>query len=129
MASRSSAVRKSPAKSKLAAKAGPKAKAAAKKAAPKVGKLPEWNLADLYTAIDAPEVARDLDKLDADCAAFENAYKGQIAERIARSDGGEWLAEAITAGLAAGPPGGSRIDLAGATGVVEVIETLLSRRA
>jgi oligoendopeptidase F len=57
--------------------------------------LPEWNLADLYTAIDAPEVARDLDKLDADCAAFENAYKGQIAERIARSDGGEWLAEAI----------------------------------
>jgi oligoendopeptidase F len=95
MASRSSAVRKSPAKSKLAAKAGPKAKAAAKKAAPKVGKLPEWNLADLYTAIDAPEVARDLDKLDADCAAFENAYKGQIAERIARSDGGEWLAEAI----------------------------------
>ena len=55
MASRSSAVRKSPAKSKLAAKAGPKAKAAAKKAAPKVGKLPEWNLADLYTAIDAPE--------------------------------------------------------------------------
>ena len=82
MASRSSAVRKSPAKSKLAAKAGPKAKAAAKKAAPKVGKLPEWNLADLYTAIDAPEVARDLDKLDADCAA-SRMPTGQIAERIA----------------------------------------------
>ena len=24
------------------------------------GKLPEWNLADLYSGIDAPEVARDL---------------------------------------------------------------------
>ncbi|EGP09946.1 oligoendopeptidase F [Bradyrhizobiaceae bacterium SG-6C] len=91
MASRTSALRKSPAKPKSAAKA----KASAKKAAPKAGRLPEWNLADLYPAIDAPEVARDLDKLDADCIAFENAYKGKIAERVAQSDGGEWLAEAI----------------------------------
>jgi oligoendopeptidase F len=91
MASRSSALRKSPAKSKSAAKA----KAPAKKAARKTGKLPEWNLADLYPAIDAPEVTRDLDKLDADCVAFESAYKGKIAERVAQPDGGEWLAEAI----------------------------------
>ncbi|EKS35222.1 M3 family oligoendopeptidase [Afipia clevelandensis] len=91
MASRTSALRKSPAKPTSAAKA----KASAKKAAPKAGKLPEWNLADLYPAIDAPEVARDLDKLDADCIAFENAYKGKIAERVVQSDGGEWLAEAI----------------------------------
>ncbi len=91
MASRSSALRKSPAKSKSAAKA----KAPAKKAARKTGKLPEWNLADLYPAIDAPEVTRDLDKLDADCVAFESAYKGKIAERVTQPDGGEWLAEAI----------------------------------
>ena len=26
----------------------------------KAGKLPEWNLADLYSGIDAPEVTRDL---------------------------------------------------------------------
>ena len=26
----------------------------------KTGKLPEWNLADLYAGIDAPEIARDL---------------------------------------------------------------------
>ena len=91
MASRSSALRKSPAKSKSAAKA----KAPAKKAARKTGKLPEWNLADLYPAIDAPEVTRDLDKLDADCVAFESTYKGKIAERVAQPDGGEWLAEAI----------------------------------
>ena len=93
MASRSSALRKSPAKSK--SKSAPKVKSAVKKAAPKTGKLPEWNLADLYPAIDAPEVARDLDKLDADCVAFENAYKGKLAEKVAQSGGGEWLAEAI----------------------------------
>ncbi len=91
MASRTSALRKSPAKLKSASKA----KAAAKKTAPKAGKLPEWNLADLYPAIHAPEVTRDLDKLDADCVAFESAYKGKIAERVAQSDGGAWLAEAI----------------------------------
>ena len=94
MASRSSALRKSPAKPKSA----PKAKASVKKtsgASGKAGKLPEWNLTDLYPAIDAPEVARDLDKLDADCVAFETAYKGKIAEQVAQPEGGEWLAGAI----------------------------------
>jgi len=89
MASRSSALSK-PAKSKPAAKAKP-----ARKPVSGAEKLPEWNLADLYSAIDAPEVARDLDKLDADCAAFENAYKGKIAEHVAGADGGTWLADAI----------------------------------
>jgi oligoendopeptidase F len=94
MASRVSALRKSPAKSKSALKA----KAPARKAARgKAGKLPEWNLADLYPAIDAPEVARDLDRLDADCAAFEAAYKGRIADRVAAADGGAWLADAVKA--------------------------------
>ncbi len=57
--------------------------------------LPEWNLADLYSSIDAPEVTRDLDRLDADCIAFESAYKGKIADGIAKPDGGAWLAEAV----------------------------------
>ena len=61
----------------------------------KTGKLPEWNLADLYSGIDAAEVARDLQKMDADCAAFETDYKGRLAERVARDDGGSWLAEAV----------------------------------
>ena len=34
-------------------------KSGAAKPATKTGKLPEWNLADLYSGIDAPEVARD----------------------------------------------------------------------
>ncbi|WJR77537.1 M3 family oligoendopeptidase [Bradyrhizobium sp. NP1] len=72
------------------------AKAAAKPVpAAKVGKLPEWNLADLYSGIDAPEVARDLDRLDADCVAFETDYKGRLAEGTDRDGGGPWLAAAV----------------------------------
>jgi oligoendopeptidase F len=58
-------------------------------------KLPEWNLSDLYSSIDAPEVARDLERMDADCVAFETDHKGKLAERTAAGDGGEWLAEAV----------------------------------
>jgi len=61
----------------------------------KAGKLPEWNLADLYSGIDAPEVARDLQKMDTECVAFETDYKGKLAESVAREDGGRWLAEAV----------------------------------
>jgi oligoendopeptidase F len=61
----------------------------------KTGKLPEWNLADLYSGIDAAEIALDLRKMDADCTAFETDYKGKLAKSVARDDGGSWLAEAV----------------------------------
>lgn len=92
--------RKSSAKTPAAKKTAT-AKKPVRKAAPKTagnssaGKLPEWNLADLYTSITAPEIARDLDKIDADCAAFEVAYKGKLAEETAKPNGGAWLAEAV----------------------------------
>src|SRR5580692_1822153 len=70
-------------------------KTAAKKAASKADKLPEWNLSDLYSGIAAPEVTRDLDRLDAECVAFENDYKGKLAERTAGEGGGLWLAGAV----------------------------------
>jgi oligoendopeptidase F len=75
----------------------PQRKPAAAKSAAKTkpGKLPEWNLTDLYSGIDAPEVARDLQKMDADCVAFETDYKGKLAEHTAREGGGKWLAEAV----------------------------------
>jgi oligoendopeptidase F len=57
--------------------ARPAAKAAA---ATVLGPLPEWNLADLYPAIDAPEIKRDLDRAEAECTAFETAYKGTLAQ-------------------------------------------------
>jgi oligoendopeptidase F len=44
-----------------------------------LGVLPEWNLTDLYSGLGDPAVKRDLDRLDADCSAFEDAYKGKLA--------------------------------------------------
>src|ERR1700682_4157025 len=61
----------------------------------KTGKLPEWNLADLYSGIDAPEVTRDLTRMDTECVAFETDYKGKLAEHAATEGGGKWLAEAV----------------------------------
>ena len=85
----SKAALRKPSPKKSAAKAKPS------KAASKTGKLPEWNLADLYSGIGAPEVARDLERLDADCVAFETDYKGKLATGTANEDGGKWLAEAV----------------------------------
>jgi oligoendopeptidase F len=82
-----SALRKSSAQRKPTSK-----KALAKS---KSGKLPEWNLGDLYSGIDAPEITRDLETLDKECVAFETEYKGKLAEQTAREQGGEWLAEAV----------------------------------
>jgi oligoendopeptidase F len=61
----------------------------------KAEKLPEWNLSDLYSGIDAPEIASDLAKMDAECVAFETDYKGKLAERTAGEGGGLWLVEAV----------------------------------
>jgi oligoendopeptidase F len=79
---------------KKSAKTSAKTKSS-KKTAGKAGKLPEWNLADLYSGIDAPEVASDLQRMDAECVAFETDYKGKLAEFTAREDGGAWLAQAV----------------------------------
>ncbi|MET0313492.1 MAG: M3 family oligoendopeptidase [Hansschlegelia sp.] len=48
-----------------------------------LGILPEWNLADLYSGVDAPEVQADLAKADADARAFEERYKGRLGELAA----------------------------------------------
>ena len=45
-----------------------------------LGDLPEWDLSDLYTAPDAPEVDRDKAWLDAECAAFAADYEGKLAD-------------------------------------------------
>jgi oligoendopeptidase F len=96
MTSRStSALRKPAAQRKAAPKKSATKSAAKSKSSDKAGKLPEWNLADLYSGIDAPEVIRDLDRMDADCVAFETDYKGKLAARTAEQEGGAWLAEAV----------------------------------
>jgi len=45
-----------------------------------LGDLPQWDLDDLYTAEDAPELIRDLAWLEAECAAFAADYEGRLAD-------------------------------------------------
>ncbi len=94
MAARSSsASRKSATARKPVSRRKPARKASAVKSG--AGRLPEWNLADLYAGIDAPEIARDLDRIDAECRAFESDYKGRLATETLGPEGGVWLAGAV----------------------------------
>ncbi|MBC8037767.1 MAG: oligoendopeptidase F, partial [Rhizobiales bacterium] len=55
-----------------------------------LGTLPEWNLADLYAAPDAPAFAADMKQGEAEAKAFAEKYRGQLA-----SLNGAQLAEAL----------------------------------
>jgi oligoendopeptidase F len=71
-------------------------KGAAKAAKPvALGALPEWDLSALYPAIDSPEIKRDLARVDAECNAFEERYKGKLAGLAQGADGGAALAGTI----------------------------------
>jgi oligoendopeptidase F len=61
----------------------------------KLGALPQWNLADLYSGIDDPAIKRDLNRVDAGCVAFEEAYKGKLGDMARASVPGAALAEAV----------------------------------
>ena len=50
-----------------------------------LGKLPDWDLSDLYSAMDAKEYSRDLVRVMADCQEFEKQYAGKL-ERLAKDD-------------------------------------------
>jgi oligoendopeptidase F len=45
-----------------------------------LGNLPEWDLSDLYTSDEAPELERDLNWLEQECAAFAADYEGKLAD-------------------------------------------------
>src|SRR5882757_6132972 len=60
-----------------------------------LGRLPEWNLADLYAGIDDPKVKRDLDRADEYSKAFEDDYKGKLAALAERADAGARLGQAV----------------------------------
>src|SRR5687768_11974333 len=81
MTSPKKAFRKKPASNRAGAKA--------------LGALPEWNLADLYPALDAPEIKRDLVRVEDDSAAFEQDYKGKLAELAAGPASGPTLARSV----------------------------------
>ncbi len=73
---------------RLAGRVAPSPKAA-------LGKLPEWNLNDLYSGLDDPAIKRDLDRVDAECVDFEAAYKGKLAEMAGGAGGGAALGAAV----------------------------------
>ena len=75
--------------------AAPGTAAATGPAAKDLGTLPEWNLADLYEAMDAPAVSADLDKALSEAKAFESRFKGKLDEHARAGDGG--LADAVKA--------------------------------
>jgi oligoendopeptidase F len=70
------------------------AAAASGKGGAKLGVLPEWNLADLYPAMESPAFAGDLARAEHGCKAFAEAYRGKLAE-LAEIATGEELAEAV----------------------------------
>lgn len=45
-----------------------------------LGDLPEWDLSDLYTSEDAPELKRDLDWLEQACASFASDFEDKLAD-------------------------------------------------
>ena len=63
--------------------------------APDLGPMPEWNLSDLYPALDAPEVAADLAKAATEAKRIKASYQGRLATLAA--SGGSALAEPVKA--------------------------------
>ena len=45
-----------------------------------LGDLPEWDLSDLYSSPDAPELKRDMNWLEEACASFAAGYEGKLAD-------------------------------------------------
>jgi len=80
-------------------KTKPKTKVAKKASKPRaggrLGALPEWNLDDLYPGMDSPALKRDLKQSAAECAAFEEAYKGKLQVMATGERAGERLAEVV----------------------------------
>src|SRR5215207_3611075 len=70
-------------------------KSVAKPRSSGLGRLPEWNLGDLYAGIDDPNVKRDLDRADAYSVAFEQDFKGKLAAMAEGPDAAPALAQAV----------------------------------
>jgi oligoendopeptidase F len=60
-----------------------------------LGVLPEWNLADLYPAMDSAEFRRDLERAQDECKGFAASYRGKLWELLAGREASGALFEAI----------------------------------
>ena len=54
-----------------------------------LGDLPEWNLADLYSGIDAPELTADMERARSESQAFESRWKGKLGDEATKGAAGE----------------------------------------
>ncbi|HEY9058596.1 MAG TPA: M3 family oligoendopeptidase, partial [Aurantimonas sp.] len=70
-------------------------RSATEAAAADTGALPEWNLADLYPAMDSDELKSDLERARAKSEAFQNRWRGRLAEAARGEAQGEGLAAAV----------------------------------
>jgi oligoendopeptidase F len=60
-----------------------------------LGVLPEWNLTDLYPAMDSPAFAHDLTTAASECRAFSERYRGKLEAMARQSDSAQALATAM----------------------------------
>ena len=60
-----------------------------------LGALPEWDLSDLYAAMDSPELVSDLERSETDGEAFEKKWKGKL-EAATKSGGKNGLGAALS---------------------------------
>jgi len=60
-----------------------------------LGDLPEWNLADLYPAMDSPAYLGDLQTAEAECKAFAEAYRGKLEALLSGPEPERALHEAV----------------------------------
>ena len=60
-----------------------------------LGPLPEWNLADLYSAMEAPELEADFVRVETESKAFVDRYKGKLDGLARAANASEHLAECV----------------------------------
>ena len=61
----------------------------------KLGKLPEWNLADLYPGPESPKLKADLETSERAADAMQERYAGKLAALLDGGKGGAHLAQAV----------------------------------
>ncbi len=60
-----------------------------------LGDMPEWKLEDLYPSLDAPELDRDIKKLQSDAKTFHDSYHGKLNDIVDGGAGGSDLARIV----------------------------------
>ncbi len=60
-----------------------------------LGRMPEWDLSDLYSAPDSADLKKDLERAANDAERFQKDWQGRLQEITSGEGGGDRLAEII----------------------------------